>query len=376
MSYRIFLSPPHLCGKEYEYIKNALDSNYIAPCGEHIDLFERELATLVGYPSALAVNSATSGIHLALLSLGVKEGDTVFCSDLTFVASCNPILYLKAHPVFIDSTEGGVCTSPVALKKAFEYHARHNSLPRAVIIVDLYGHSAEWDELLPLCHSYGVPVIEDCAEALGSTYRNASCGTFGDISVFSFNGNKIITTSGGGMVLSDDLSVLEHMRKLSTQAREDKPWYEHKECGYNYRMSNISAAIGRAQLTFLTQKLKRRYEIAEAYKTAFSSLPVRMLSPCDACVPNNWLNVLYINDDTVTPAQMIAHLTERGIEARHAWKPMHMQPLFAAARAYSHLDDGFACEDIFSHALCLPSGDGLSDDELDEIISAVKECFR
>jgi len=240
---RIYLSPPHAGGREMDYIKEAFDTNWIAPLGPNVDEFEKELCRYVGIKHGLALSSGTAGIHLALRYLGVGQGDVVFCSSLTFAGSCSPVIYQQAIPVFIDSEPYSWNMSPDALEKAFQWAQKKNRIPKAVIIVDLYGQSADYDCLVPICERYGVPVIEDAAEALGASYNGRKCGHFGLISVFSFNGNKIITTSGGGMVVSEDSQAIEKMRFWSAQAREDVRHYEHKEIGYNYRLSNICAGI-------------------------------------------------------------------------------------------------------------------------------------
>lgn len=274
MGFDVFLSPPNMMGREFALVKEAFDTNWIAPYGPHLGAFERELASYVGLEAALAVTSGTAAIHLALRWYGVQEGDLVLCSDFTFAGSCNPIKYMGATPVFIDSEPNSWNMCPGALEKAFEWAVNHDKMPKAVIIVDLYGESADWDRLLPICRKYGVPVIEDAAEALGAEYKGRKCGSFGDIGIFSFNGNKIVTTSGGGMVLSDDTEAIAKMRFWSTQAREPVIWYEHKECGYNYRMSNVCAAIGRGQLEILHKKLLRRRQIRDHYAEKLAGLPV------------------------------------------------------------------------------------------------------
>ena len=378
MGFRVYLSPPHMGGREMEYIKEAFDTNWIAPYGPSINAFETEMAHYIGVESALALSSGTAGIHLALRWLGVEQGDYVFCSDFTFIGSCVAGLYEKCNLVFIDSEPDSWNMSPIALEKAFRWAKREGKMPKAVIIVDLYGESADWDHLLPICRRYGVPVIEDAAEAVGTEYKGKKCGSFGDLAVLSFNGNKIITTSGGGMVLSNDQIAIEKMRFWSTQAREAFIHYEHKEYGYNYRMSNICACIGRGQLEYLPYKLNVRKKIHQTYKRELEGIPAHIKRTAEKGSSNYWLNLLYIDTDQITPEDIVTRLQNAEIESRPAWKPMHMQPLFKDATFFSHNDDGEPSVDeiIFAHALCLPSGDGMSMEEQREIIDELKACFE
>lgn len=378
MAFRIYLSPPHMGGREMEYIKEAFDTNWIAPYGPSINAFENEMAKYVGVESALALTSGTAGIHLALRWLGVGQGDTVFCSDFTFIGSCDAILYEKCEPVFIDSEPDSWNMSPMALEKAFQWAKHEGKMPKAVIIVDLYGESADWDSLLPICRKYGVPVIEDSAEALGTEYKGKKCGSFGDLSVLSFNGNKVITTSGGGMVLSNNKIAIEKMRFWSTQAREPVIWYEHKEYGYNYRMSNICACIGRGQLEYLAEKLEIRKKIHMTYRRELDHIPAHIKRTAEKGCSNYWLNLLYIDVDVISPAEVITRLQNAEIETRPAWKPMHMQPLFKDAIFFSHNADGQPSvgKTVFEHTLCLPSGDGMSMQQQREVIDELKACFE
>lgn len=376
MPFKIFLSPPSMGGREMDYVKDAFDTNWIAPYGPSIGAFEKEMARYIDVDAALAVVSGTSAIHLALRWFDVKPGDTVFCSDFTFAGSCNPIMYQGAEPVFIDSEPQSWNMSPVALEKAFKWASAINKLPKAVIIVDLYGESADWDSLIPICRRYGVPIIEDAAEALGSKYKGRACGSFGELAVFSFNGNKIITTSGGGMVLSDSNALaVEKMRFWSTQAREPALWYEHKEYGYNYRMSNISASIGRGQLEYIGEKLKKRAEIKRVYMHELEGLPVHIKQPADKCTPNNWLSILVLDTESVTPTDVVTFLQNAEIESRPAWKPMHMQPVFKEAKCFSHYDSEFVSTAEFKRSLCLPSGDALTEEQLRLITDELKACI-
>lgn len=386
MAFKIFLSPPFMGGKEREYVKDAFDTNWIAPYGPHLNAFEKEMAAYIGVESALALNAGTAGLQLALRWFGVQEGDYVFCQDFTFIGSCDAILYEKAIPVFIDSEPESWNMSPRALEQAFKWAMKNKHMPKAVIIVDMYGESADWDSLLPICRKYGVPVIEDAAEAVGTMYKGKCCGAFGDIGVLSFNGNKIITTSGGGMAVSNDMVAIEKMRFWSTQAREPVIWYEHKEYGYNFRMSNICAAIGRGQLEFLPEKLERRKSTHRAYKKAVEGLPAHIKGTAEKGSSNYWLNLLVIDNDDVTPVEIVTKLQNAEIESRPAWKPMHMQPLFKNmlfATDGEIFDKGGECvgtgksvdEDIFSHSLCLPSGDTLTTDQIDQIVKEIANCF-
>lgn len=372
MSYEIYLSPPHMGGEEIEFIRECFDTNWIAPYGPQIDAFEREMAAYTGTAATLAVSSGTAALHLALRRFGVQSGDIVFCSDFTFIGSCGAVLYQNAAPVFIDSETDTWNMSPHALEKAFRWAETVGRMPKAVIIVDLYGESADWDSLLPICRKYNIPVIEDAAEAVGS----GKCGTYGDVSILSFNGNKIITTSGGGMVMSDDSAAVDKMRFWSAQAREPFIHYEHKEFGYNYRMSNVCAAIGRGQLRFLDEKLRIRKEIYELYVKELTGIPAHIKRHSQKGSSNCWLNLLYIDTDRVKPADIVMRLRDAHIETRPAWKPMHMQPLFAEAKSFPHFDGCYADEDLFAHAVCLPSGDSMTEDRLMTVITEIKKCFE
>jgi len=372
---RIYLSPPHMSGREQAYIKEAFDSNWIAPLGPHVTAFEKEVAAYAGVKGALAVSSGTAAIHLALRLLGVGQGDIVFCSSLTFIGSVNPVLYLGATPVFIDSEPNSWNMSPVALEKAFLWAEKAGKRPKAVIIVDLYGQSADFDSLLAICNCYGVPVVEDAAEAMGSTYKGKACGTLGKFGIYSFNGNKIITTSGGGMLLSDDTEALEKALFWATQARDKAPWYQHSEMGYNYRMSNIVAAIGRGQLTVLDERVKARREVFQRYKEALGDIPgVGFMPEASYGQANRWLTVVTLDSihTSITPMQIIETLEAENIEARPVWKPMHLQPLFADCMYFTH-EDGVSISDLlFARGVCLPSGSNLSLDDQQRVIQVIK----
>ena len=371
MTERIYLSPPHLTGEEQVYVREAFDSNWIAPLGPNVDAFETEFAERVGSEHALALSSGTAALHLALLGLGVGSGDTVFVSNLTFVASVNPILYVGATPVLIDCDETSWNLDPNLLEDALRDAEKRGALPKAVIVVHLYGQSADLDAICDLCERYGVPLIEDAAEALGATYRGHAPGSFGMCGIFSFNGNKIITTSGGGMLVSDDPDLIAHARKLSTQAREDVPHYEHVEVGFNYRLSNILAGVGRGQLQVLDDRVEKRRANFDAYKAALSDLPgFAFQDEADWGTHSRWLTCLTIdpNSSEVDRETVRGALTDAQIEARPLWKPMHLQPLYRDALCFG----GARSTELFERGLCLPSGSSLSDAQRDRVIETIR----
>lgn len=371
MRKRIYLSPPHMGEAEMGYIKEAFETNWIAPLGPNVDAFEREICQYVGGKCGLALSTGTAAIHLALKYFGVGSGDLVFCSSLTFIGSCNPIAYLGATPIFIDSEKDSWNMSPVALQKAFDWAEKENKMPKAVIIVDLCGQSAKYNLLIPICKKYNVPVIEDAAEALGASYDGQHCGTFGDIGIFSFNGNKIITTSGGGMVVSNDKKAMDKIRFWSTQAREPVSHYEHKEIGYNYRLSNICAGIGRGQLEVLDEKIKRRKKLFKRYEEAFRETALIPMPIMEKGEPNYWLSVFYIDEKGgFNPQELIKELEKFNIESRSLWKPMHLQPVFEGSRYFKDKED--LCPRLFDRGICLPSGNSLTDIEQEEIIDRIK----
>jgi pyridoxal phosphate-dependent aminotransferase EpsN len=373
---RIFLSPPHMSGNEMKYIQEAFDTNWIAPLGTNVDKFEEELCAYVGVDHGLALSSGTAGIHLALKYFGVGPGDYVFCSDLTFAGSCNPILYQFANPVFIDSEPETWNMSPIALEKAFEWAKQENKMPKAVIIVDLYGQSADYDLLLPICERYGVPVIEDAAEALGASYKGKKCGSFGHISIFSFNGNKIITTSGGGIVVSNDEEAIKKMRFWATQSKEPTRHYEHKEVGYNYRISNISAGIGRGQLQALDSFIDNRKFIFDQYQEKLKDLPIHFMPISEQGSPNFWLTVITLADDIgFATEDIINELELKNIESRPLWKPMHMQPLFSDSPVFYHKETESVGSLLFNYGICLPSGSAMTQVQQDLVIRTINEAF-
>lgn len=375
---RIYLSPPHLGAYEQEYVAEAFATNWIAPLGPHVTEFERELAGYVGIKGAAALSSGTAAIHLALRLLDVGPGDLVFCSSLTFIASANPILYQGAEPVFIDSEPESWNMSPAALERAFLASEKTGKLPKAVIAVSLYGQSADLAPIMAICKRYGVPLVEDAAEALGATYQGKACGTFGEFGIFSFNGNKIITTSGGGMLISNNLEAIEKARFLATQARDPARHYQHSQYGYNYRLSNVLAGIGRGQLKILDEHVLARRAVFERYDQAFSSIEGLELMPeADFGRSTRWLTVLTINPEkcAVTPLQLIDYLEDRNIEARRVWKPLHLQPIFEKCAYYSHRPDKSVSDGLFMNGLCLPSGSNLTEEEQSLVIKCVKDCL-
>lgn len=378
LTQRIWLSSPHLGDEETAFVEEAFRTNWIAPLGPHVNAFETELASHVGVGYAAAVTSGTAAIHLGLLLLGVKPGDTVFCASLTFVGSCNPILYCGARPVFIDSEPSTWNMSPTALEQAFEWAKRENRLPACVILVNLYGQSADMDALLPICERYGVPVLEDAAESLGASYKGKASGAFGRIAVFSFNGNKIITTSGGGMLVAEDPDLVVRARKLATQARESALHYEHVEMGFNYRMSNVLAGIGRGQLRVLKQRVVQRRRVFERYTEAFADLAQMQWMPePDGYHSTRWLTCFTLSgpDASQKCRQVMKALERHLIEARPVWKPMHLQPLFKDAPYFAHARGTDVSSHLFQAGICLPSGSNLSEAEQDRVIDHLRHAL-
>lgn len=375
---RIWLSSPHLGEDETAFVAEAFRTNWIAPLGPHVDAFERELAAHVGVGHAAALSSGTAAIHLGLLLLGVQPGDTVFCSSLTFVGSSNPIQYCGARPVFIDAEPGSWNMSPAALERAFAWARKEGRLPRCVIVVNLYGQSADMDALLPLCERYGVPVLEDAAESLGATYKGRASGSFGRVGIYSFNGNKIITTSGGGMLVADDEALVARARKLATQAREAAPHYEHVETGFNYRMSNVLAGIGRGQLRVLPQRVERRREVFETYRAALADLEGIAWMPEPAGMRSTrWLTCLTLagEDAGARRDQVLRSLERHSIEARPVWKPMHLQPLYRGAPYFAHAEGDDVAARLFRTGICLPSGSNLEPAQIARVIDHLRRAL-
>lgn len=372
---QILLSTPHMSGSELDFIKEAFDTNWIAPVGPHIDAFEREFCQLVGCSHAAALSSGTAALHLALIIAGVGIGDEVFCSTLTFSASVNPIIYQGATPVFIDSDRTSWNMNPQLLSEALEQRAKLNKLPKAVILVHLYGQSADIDPILAVCNKYGIPLIEDAAEALGATYRGKTPGTFGKYGFYSFNGNKIITTSGGGMLVSDDPQVIAKAKFLSTQARDQAPHYEHTQIGYNYRLSNVSAGIGRAQIQVLAERVAQRRHNYHYYKQHLAQLPgIEFMPETDFGISTHWLTAITVdpNQFGCSRETIYKSLAECKIETRPIWKPMHLQPIFQKYQFFG----GEVAESLFDRGLCLPSGSNLTTAELDRVIESFTACHQ
>lgn len=372
---KIYLSSPHMGGSETKFVKQAFDTNWIAPLGENVNLFEKEIAEYAGVLSAAALSSGTAAIHLALKAAGVGEGDAVFCSTLTFSASANPILYEKAVPVFIDSEAGSWNMDPAALEKAF----CSLPCPKAVVAVDLYGQAADLEPIRALCRKYGAALIEDAAEALGASYKGKKCGTWGDYGIFSFNGNKIITTSGGGMLVSENEEMIKKARFWATQSREPARHYQHEEIGYNYRMSNVVAGIGRGQLEVLDERVAQKTAIFKRYEAAFADIAELSMMPVrDYGVPNFWLScVLFDPASRVKPLDVLLALEKENVESRPIWKPMHLQPIFAKYDFVTAQKAGAdVASDIFNRGLCLPSDTKMTEDDQTRVIEIVRGCFR
>ena len=374
MKKRIFLASPNMSkeGYEQEYIKEAFDTNWVAPLGENVNKFEEELANYVGIKHAAALTSGTAAIHLALKAANVKKEEIVFVSDLTFSATVNPIIYENATPVFIDSEKDTWNMDPKALEKAFEKYPN----PKAVVVVHLYGTPAKIDEIKDICDRHGVTLIEDAAESLGATYKGKQTGTFGKYGIYSFNGNKIITTSGGGMLVSDDEERIVKVRFWATQAREKARHYEHKEIGYNYRMSNIVAGIGRGQLKVLDERIGQKTDIYNNYKEAFKDNKDIEMEPIpENSKPNHWLSVITLKENSkVKPLDIMEALEKENIESRPVWKPMHMQPVF---KDYDFIKvEEAVSTDIFERGVCLPSDTNMTDDEQERVINIIKNLWK
>ena len=371
----ILLSPPHLSGEEADLIAGAIESNWIAPVGPDLDSFEVELAAKVGVAAAAGVSSGTAALHLALQILGVSSGDEVLCSTFTFAASANPILYCGATPVFIDSSPDTWNMDPALLAQELHAMAAQGRLPKAVVVVDLYGQCADYDPILASCAEFGVPVVSDAAEALGASYREKKAGSLGDIAIVSFNGNKILTCSGGGALLSDNPEYAERARFLATQARDAAPHYEHTTVGYNYRLSNLLAAIGRGQLRVLEERVGARRSIREQYKSLLAAVPGVTFAPeAEYGKSNGWLTCILVDQELFGASRedIRLHLAAQNIESRPLWKPMHEQPVFAQYRAAG----GAIASRLFRDGLCLPSGSALKSTQVEFIANAVLGARR
>lgn len=381
----IKLSLPHLAGKEQEYVRQAIDSTWIVPLGPYVDEFEHRLDAFLGKGHAVALSAGTAAIHLGLVMAGVKPGDEVICQSMTFSASCNPIVYLGATPVFVDSEPDTWNIDPVLLEKAILDRKRvTGKLPAAIVPVHLYGMPAKMDEVMAIAHRHGIPVVEDAAEALGSVYRGNMCGTIGDFGALSFNGNKIITTSGGGALICQTDTEAQRVRFLATQARENRPYYYHETIGYNYRLSNVSAAIGCAQIEELKERVSRRRAIQRAYLTGLSHINGVKVhdNPNPAFNSNFWLSTILIDPCVTgkTPDEIRIALMDKGIETRLLWRPMNMQPVYSKCPYYPSERPEFqggsgVGEWLFDRGLCLPSGSSLTDEEVETVIASIKETI-
>jgi pyridoxal phosphate-dependent aminotransferase EpsN len=371
---RILLSVPHMGGAEEGYVHQAFASNWLSTVGPNLTAFEQAFERRIGLP-AVALGSCTAAIHLGLRLLGVGPGDEVFCPTLTFVGGCNPIRYLSADPIFLDSDYSSWNLDPNILEDALCERAQRKKLPRALVVVHIYGQCADMDPIMELSHKYGVPVLEDVAEALGSTYRGRPAGSMGDIGVFSFNGNKVITTTGGGMLISRNAALVEKARFWSQQARDPGLAYEHSEMGYNYRMSNVLAGIGRGQLEVLDLRIEQRRAIAFRYRDAFADLPgITLMPQAPYGLHTNWLSCFLIDEREFGASRdaLIRALDEASVESRPVWKPMHLQSLYAGCERYG----GEVAEDLFERGICLPSSSSLTEEDQLHVINSVRRASR
>jgi len=368
---RIYLSPPHIGAEERRHVDEAFATNWVSPAGPHLAAFEAEMCAASGVKAAVCVSSGTAAIHLAMRLLGVGPGDEVFCSTFTFVASANPIVYQGAQPVFIDAELRSWNMDPGLLAEALALRAKAGRLPRAIIVADIYGQCAAWDEITAVAAVHGVPVIEDAAEAVGATYRGKWAGGFGVLGIYSFNGNKILTTSGGGMIVSSDAGLVDRAHKLATQARDNAPHYEHSELGYNYRLSNLLAAIGRGQLRVLAERVAARRRNFDAYRAALGDLPGWSFMPeASTGTSTRWLTCVTIDPrENGADREVVREaLAREDIEARPLWKPMHMQPIFSECPIYG----GAVGRALFESGLCLPSGSALEAGDRARVIDVIR----
>ena len=375
MNQPILLSTPHIGAQELEFVKEAFETNWVAPVGPNIDAFEQEFSQVVGSKYSAALSSGTAALHLALKLVGVEPGDEVFCSTFTFIASASPITYLGAKPVFIDSDRLSWNMDPNLLADALAKRDQLGKLPKAVLLVHLYGQSADLEPILNICDRYSIPLIEDAAEALGATYKNTSPGTWGRAGIFSFNGNKIITTSGGGMLVADDRDLIDKAKFLATQARDPQPHYEHTEIGFNYRLSNISAGIGRGQLLVLNERVAARRKNFATYHEALGDLPgIQFMPEPEYGMSTRWLSCLTFDPQIagIDREQVRLKLLAKQIETRPVWKPMHLQPVFADCEC---INNGVA-EDLFQKGLCLPSGSNLSNADIARVIFEITKVYK
>ena len=371
---KIWLSPPHISDNEQKYVDEAFSQNWIAPAGPHLDRFEEEISMISNDYGVAALSSGTAAIHLALILLGIKKDDIVICSSFTFSASVNPIIYQGANPVFIDSERDTWNMDPVLLEKAIKDYIKKGKKPKAIILVHLYGYPAKINEILKISNKYDIPIIEDAAEAIGSKYNNQPLGTFAEIGIFSFNGNKIITTSSGGALISKNRKHVEKAKFLSTQSRDDFPHYEHSEIGYNYRMSNVCAAIGIGQIEVLESRVEKRRYIYNFYRKNLSSIPlISFVDDIDGFYSNRWLTTILIsNDSEINREDIRLELLKNNIESRPLWKPMHIQPIFNTCDSYIN----GVSEDFFDRGLCLPSGSSIQEKDLLRVVKIIKSLYE
>ena len=369
MKQKIWLSSPHLTGEEQKYVTEAFETNWVAPLGPNVNGLEQDICKYTGAKACSALSSGTAAIHLALIMLGVEEGDEVLCSSFTFSATANPIRYQKAIPIFIDSEKDTWNMSPELLEKAIKDRIAKGKTPKAIILVHLYGMPSKMEELMAIAGKYKIPVIEDAAEAIGATYNGKAIGTFGEIGIYSFNGNKIITTSGGGAMVSNDPEYIKTATFLATQARDDAPHYQHSQIGYNYRMSNIVAGIGRGQMEVLNDRVEARRKVFEFYKKELSQFKdITFVEEPQGFYANRWLTTI-LTDSFETREKIRLALEKENIESRPLWKPMHLQPVFKEFPAYV---DGTS-EELFKKGLCLPSGSNLSTEDLERVVEGIKQ---
>ena len=371
---KIWLSPPHISDNEKKYVDEAFSQNWIAPAGPHIDRFEKEISNISNNYNVAALASGTAAIHLALILLGVKKDDIVICSSFTFSASVNPIIYQAAKPVFIDSEIETWNMDPILLEKAIVDCIERGKKPKAIILVHLYGFPAKLNEILKISEKYDIPIVEDAAEAIGSKYNNQPLGTFGEIGIFSFNGNKIITTSSGGALISKNKDYVAKAKFLSTQARDNFPHYQHSEIGFNYRMSNVCAAIGIGQIEVLESRVKKRREIHDFYRKKLSSISsISFLDDIKDFYSNRWLTTILINNNSEIKREDVRlELLKNNIESRPLWKPMHIQPIFSS---YDNFNNGVS-EDLFNRGLCLPSGSNMDENDLCRVVEIIKGLYE
>ena len=371
---KIWLSPPHISGNEKKYVDEAFDQNWIAPAGPHLDQFEDEISRFSNGYEVAVLSSGTAAIHLSLILLGIKKDDIVLCSSFTFSASVNPVIYQGATPVFIDSETETWNMDPVLLEDAINNYIKIGRKPKAIILVHLYGYPAKLDQVLEISNKYNIPIVEDAAEAIGSKYKDQPLGTFGEIGIFSFNGNKIITTSSGGALISKNKEFIKKAKFLATQSRDNSPHYEHSEIGYNYRMSNVCAAIGIGQLEVLESRVVKRRFIYNYYKENLSSIPfISFVDDLDGYYSNRWLTTILISEKSVISREDIRlKLLENNIESRPLWKPMHMQPVFSSYKSYIN----GVSEDLFKRGLCLPSGSIMQEKDLNRVVDIIKDLYE